>query len=291
MNNIIYAKNIRQAVDFIEANIKKRPDYSLAAEAAGMSKDNFWRVFKKLFNETIGNYIRARKLTLIARRLTSSREKISDIAFEYGYESPEIFTRAFKKRFFTNPAQYRENGKNMYFYERQKLTEKSIRHYLTGGINLSPGIVKIRSFDITGLKFRIPMKRAVHAAISAVVTFLKASKKLFARGEKKFYVYLTSIEGNDLNAFSTDGAIDVIGGNFVERQIPGFIRKKVPAGKYALFMHRGGLDKILTSYEYIFDKWLRRKMKARNRGYFFEIIHRGPPLSSKFEIEIYVPLK
>jgi AraC family transcriptional regulator len=255
-----------------------------------MSRDNLWRVFKNTFGQTIGNYIRARVLTHIARKMVSLGGSISDLVQEYGFDSPEVFTRAFKRQFLTTPEAYRKNKRNMKFYERQKLTLRVIRHYLKGGISLSPGTVNINSFEITGMKFGIRMKNAVADAVAGSLKFFRRWDRLFPRGEKKFYAYITASGGLDINRFPEDGAIEVINGNFLERDLPGFVKKKIPGGRYAVFMHRGSLADILASYEYIFAVWLRRRMKKRSRGFFFELVNRKFDLSGNFEIEIYVPL-
>lgn len=46
---------------------------------------------------SIGEYIRNRRLTLAGIEIVSSDTKIIDIAFKYGYESPESFSRAFTR--------------------------------------------------------------------------------------------------------------------------------------------------------------------------------------------------
>jgi len=64
-------------------------------------------MFKDITGSAIGAYIRARKLskTAVALRLTS--RPILGIALQYGFDSQQTFTRAFKKQFAQTPALYR----------------------------------------------------------------------------------------------------------------------------------------------------------------------------------------
>jgi len=125
-----YFRNMKMAVDYIENNIHKTITVDQAAKAACISKDHFWRLFKDLFNETVGCYIRKRKLTLISAALVSSKRDIGTLAAEYGFESREAFSRAFKRQFGTTPAVYRRNSRNVSGLQRKKLTAADIRGIL-----------------------------------------------------------------------------------------------------------------------------------------------------------------
>ncbi|MGC6590550.1 helix-turn-helix domain-containing protein [Paenibacillus sp. Dod16] len=46
---------------------------------------------------TLMSYVRGRKLDLAAERLRNSNDKITEIAFDYGFESLDVFGRAFKR--------------------------------------------------------------------------------------------------------------------------------------------------------------------------------------------------
>ena len=133
MKNERYFRNMKMAVDYIEKNIHKTITVDQAAKAACISKDHFWRLFKELFHETVGCYIRKRKLTLISAALVSSKRDIGALAGEYGFESREAFSRAFKKQFMTTPAVYRRNSRGILSLQRKKLTAADIRGILKSG--------------------------------------------------------------------------------------------------------------------------------------------------------------
>jgi AraC-like DNA-binding protein len=122
---------MKRAVDYIEKNIHKTITVDQAARAACISKDHFWRLFKDFFHETVGCYIRKRKLTLISTALVSSKRDIGELAGEYGFESREAFSRAFKRQFRTTPAVYRRNSRNVSGLQRKKLTSADIRGILS----------------------------------------------------------------------------------------------------------------------------------------------------------------
>ena len=204
-----YSSNMKRAVDYIEKNIKNNVTYSEVAQAAAISKGHFWRLFKMLFGETIGVYIRNRRLTLTAQKLLSSKKKISDICYEYNFESYEAFSRAFKKLFKMAPAEYKKKKSRFYYLERQRLTGKDIDHILGGGINTNPDFVKLKSFIVYGNLKKITLKRLMSDR-------LKRASELEKKGGKTFTAYCGC--GNDLSKISMDSPVEIFSANDYEKK-------------------------------------------------------------------------
>ncbi|MGM1050528.1 MAG: helix-turn-helix transcriptional regulator [Bacillota bacterium] len=53
------------------------------------------------------SYVRGRKLHFAAKRLKNSNDKIAEIAYDYGFESHDVFGRAFKRTYGITPENYR----------------------------------------------------------------------------------------------------------------------------------------------------------------------------------------
>ena len=89
---------IEKAVDYIEENLKSDLSVRQIASIAGYSEYHFLRVFRQLVGLTPADYIRKRRISQIVDQMEREcgRRPISDIAFEYGFNSKENFTRAFK---------------------------------------------------------------------------------------------------------------------------------------------------------------------------------------------------
>jgi AraC family transcriptional regulator len=101
-------KQLQDAVDFIEHNITENLTCSEIAKHACMSTFHFQRLFSILCGYTVGEYIRNRRLSLAALEIQSSENSITDIAFQYGYDTPEGFTRAFHRYFGITPSAARD---------------------------------------------------------------------------------------------------------------------------------------------------------------------------------------
>jgi AraC family transcriptional regulator len=139
---------MNQAIDYLESVMGEEISLEKAARQSGYSLRDFQQIFAFLTNTTIGMYIRKRKLSLAANDIMVSDEKIIDIAFKYGYESPTAFSRAFSQLFGVSPSSARDEGITLELYPKfsfnKLLFEESkvnamenMEKYLTRGYHVS----------------------------------------------------------------------------------------------------------------------------------------------------------
>lgn len=122
-------KQLQDAIDYIELNITKDLDYSDIAKQACMSTFHFQRLFSILCGYTVGEYIRNRRISLATTELQASDKNIIDIAFQYGYDTPEGFTRAFHRYFGIIPSAARDRKSVLPNFEKL-----SVQKTLFGGM-------------------------------------------------------------------------------------------------------------------------------------------------------------
>ena len=79
------------SIDYIEQNLTKELDIEKIAAIAALSPFYYQRIFGAMCGLTVGEYIRARRMTLSAQELACSDCKVIDIAMKYGYDSPDSF--------------------------------------------------------------------------------------------------------------------------------------------------------------------------------------------------------
>jgi AraC family transcriptional regulator len=113
-----WSERMNAAVDYIEENLTGEIDFNKAAEKAACSTFHFQRVFFAIMRLTPVEYARRRKLTLAATELSSSNEKVIDIATKYGYDSPNAFARAFHQLHGITPQVAREPGVKLTAFPR-----------------------------------------------------------------------------------------------------------------------------------------------------------------------------
>lgn len=113
-----WQKGLNQAIDYIESNLTDEIDLTLAAKYLGCSTWEFQRIFSFIMQTSIGEYIRRRKMTLAAKSIQTSDDKIIDIALNFGYESPSAFSRAFSQLYGVTPSAARTNGVSLEEYPK-----------------------------------------------------------------------------------------------------------------------------------------------------------------------------
>jgi AraC family transcriptional regulator len=119
-----YIPNIRNAIDYIEMNIKKRLSLVEIASVAYYSEYHFHRVFTLITGFTVNEYIRKRRISEAAKELVICDKKIRDISYQYGFSNQESFTRAFQDYFKITPSEYRRFGVLVSIVEKLELTDK-----------------------------------------------------------------------------------------------------------------------------------------------------------------------
>ncbi len=103
-----YCENIQKSLDFIEQYLKDDIDINTVIRQSGFSTTHFYRIFQALIRETVKDYIRKRRLSEAAIDIVTSDKRIIDIAFDYCFNSQEVFTRAFAQLFGITPGRYRD---------------------------------------------------------------------------------------------------------------------------------------------------------------------------------------
>lgn len=98
---------IRRSLEFMEEHLLDDISAQDVAAQVNMSPFFLQRGFSVITGYGITEYMRSRRLYLAALDLSRSDEKVIDIAFRYGYETPESFTKAFTRFHGATPSQVR----------------------------------------------------------------------------------------------------------------------------------------------------------------------------------------
>lgn len=107
--NISYYEILESAKETIELEYKDELRLEDLASKYNLSKFHFHRLFKSYFKVTPKEYFERLKMERAAHLLKYTNATIIDIAFEFGFNNHETFSRAFKRYFGSNPKHYRRN--------------------------------------------------------------------------------------------------------------------------------------------------------------------------------------
>ena len=137
---------IQTAIDDIEAHLTEDIDVHDVAARAYISAFHFQRVFSAVCGVPVGEYIRRRRLTLAAQELQRGC-KVIDAAVKYGYDSPDSFSRAFRRFHGLPPSQATQPGVTL-----QSFAPMKIQMHQGGRTMLEYKIVEKPAFTVAGYK-------------------------------------------------------------------------------------------------------------------------------------------
>ena len=142
-----WIEGLQRSIDYIERHLTDEPDMEEIAGQAALSPFYYQRIFGALCGMTVGEYIRARRMTLAAQELNRKDVKVIDVAVKYRYDSPDSFTKTFQKFHGITPSQAREPGAPL-----RSFAPLHIKITMEGGNMLDYSIVEKAPFTIIGVK-------------------------------------------------------------------------------------------------------------------------------------------
>ncbi|MBI9012652.1 MAG: effector binding domain-containing protein [Clostridiales bacterium] len=139
---------LNNTIEFIENNLDMTLNIDEIAKTSNTSKYHFQRVFYTLTGFTVAEYIRNRRLSQAAVEIATTEEKIISIALKYGYESPESFSKAFKRLHGMTPSALKKGG-----FKIKNFPKISVQLSLKGETEIVFRIMEKEGFKAFGVGF------------------------------------------------------------------------------------------------------------------------------------------
>lgn len=274
----VYALN--EAIEYIEKSLLSEITCDSVASHIHISSFHFQRSFTLLTGLTVGEYIRNRRLSLAGQELLDSNSKIVDVSLRYGYDTPESFTKAFKRFHGISPIQAKKSGAKLKSFNRLylKLT-------VQGGSTIDYSIVKKPSFEVvvTSRKFigenygiEIPLywKEYQEAGLLEKVC-----------GE--FGIRIFSAECNQEFEYCIGCRTEL-----ANEMPPGFRRVIIPAYTWAVFRCIGPMPHAIQDmWNRIYTEWLPQAKYEFLNTHDIECYTDGDTSSDTYESEIWIPVQ
>jgi|GEM_PF-2559950 len=102
-------KLLENVLNEIEAKLKADIDTEYLAKRFTVSSTHLRLLFKSAFGQSIGSYIRSRKMTVSIEDLLGTNLNILDIAYDYGLGYEQSYIRAFKREYGLTPGEIRKS--------------------------------------------------------------------------------------------------------------------------------------------------------------------------------------
>lgn len=265
-----YRQSVLRSLDLIEESLKQPIALHALAKRAGFSLWHFHRIFTEHTGDSLGSYLRKRRLTAAAEELARTRRSILSIALDYQFESHEAFTRAFKAAFESTPSEFRRTGQLAWLRTRPALNPARL-HNLPTQTSMKPEIIQLPALHLLGLSARFirPMAPAannldvvpkLYARFCPMIPTLPPPQDKYVYGAARCPADTESRHPDELEYLA---AINVAAGNKAHAPLSLW---KIPAGTYAAFTHRGPVAKLGETINYVFGTWLPRSNYVHGNG-------------------------
>lgn len=105
-----YHARMQRALDYIDQHLDGDLDLETVSRVAAFSKFHFHRQFTATFELSVHRYVQLARMKLASRRLVSEDAwSVTDIAMDAGYDAPDAFARAFRRRLGQSPSAFRKS--------------------------------------------------------------------------------------------------------------------------------------------------------------------------------------
>ncbi|MEE4564121.1 AraC family transcriptional regulator [Paenibacillus polymyxa] len=278
---------IKNALDLMEDRMQQPLNIDEIAKAAYSSPFHFQRMFYMLTGVTVAEYVRKRRLTLAAQELSLSTTKVLDVAFKYGYDSPESFSKAFRKVHGISPSEARNPGVNLKAFPRI-----TFHLSLKGDQEMDYKIVEKAAFTVIGKSIQVTTKNGENLReIPKFWDRLNAdgtSDRIHALGTgddilgicldmkhgEETFSYLIAAEGNE----------DVAASNGLEA-------RTIPAATWAVFTSTGPMPhSIQKVWQRIYQEWFPASNYEHSGGPELEVYTMGDAHAEDYRSEVWIPI-
>ena len=271
---------IEQSLTFIEEHLTKEISTEELANTVGLSPFYFQRLFKRLVNKPVQEYVKLRRLAKVIENLKSTDQRILDVALDYGFSNHGNFTRAFRETYGITPESYRRDLPMLNTFARP---EVSMNYVLVDeGVPLVAGNIVLEIQRRTLEKPEIYLGLETEVRISEQMP-AGESTGVDVPGQlwKRYHMEKASIAANlntavemgmshgesiaqNLFTYFAGGLVQ----NIPDRLLDGFVKRELPAGEYIVCrVEAENFENLVTvaldqASKYLFGTWLQHHSLA-----------------------------
>jgi AraC family transcriptional regulator len=144
-------KEFNQLMDYIETHLTEEITGKDISKIVGLSDYHFKRMFSYMAGMSLNEYIKNRRLSVANVELINGA-KVTDLAYKYGYQSIEGFSRAFREWSGFLPSEVTKNKIQKSFPKFTFFID------IRGGTSMEFKIEKKAKFNIVGVSKRVPIQ-------------------------------------------------------------------------------------------------------------------------------------
>lgn len=248
-------KELNKVMDYIDEHLENDLSLEIISEYAGVSDFHFRKIFYYLSGMTLNEYIKNRKLSEANKDLLKG-EKVTDVAFKYGYQSMDGFTRAFKKWSGFLPSDVIKTGISKSF------PKLSFIITVKGGISMEFRIEEKPAFNLVGVSKRVPIQfEGVNNEIVKLAMSITDEQREIMHSLQNIepHEIVNASYDADANFLKEEGDLTHLIGILTTKNKVSDKLDKVPvtAGTWAVFPNEGPFPSTLqNTMAKVYSEWL-----------------------------------
>lgn len=277
-----------RALDFIEDHLREPVGVADMAAAVAYSLYHFCRTFKAATHFTPYDYLMRRRIAEAAREVLASERKLIDIAFDYQFNNPETFSRAFKRVLGLQPTQWRKQGaaEDQWPGYRQimpRLTAAHLEH-LQRNAPWRPTIEERPALSLTG-----------------VMTLGDDSAIAWDRLRRELVACSLADTAGDFYGWTwcaADGAeggvtamLAALADSGISTEAGALVAKTLPARTYLRVPHRGAARDLALTLDYAYHIWLPQSDYRAAMPWYVEHYGAPPGRPAGGAWDVYLPVE
>lgn len=278
-----YHRSVNRAIDHINKYLHQAIDLEELAQVANISPFHFHRIFKSIIGENVGEYIQRLRMENAAQKLRTTTLSLIDIAEHIGYQTPQAFSKAFKKHFGCAPSNYRNSSGVIGICQQPEPVAMKISAPEIRMIN-DMRCIYIRIVDVYG------SPKSYNRAWGKLYGFAQRNNMINNNTE---YI---GISFDDPTITSPNRcrfyACITTGGKPIKSQ--GEIGvQTIEGGQFAVFTLKGSYNGLMEMYHAIYLQWLpSSNYKLRNSMSFEKYLNSPENVNTdNLLTEIYIPVE
>ena len=292
----VYLDAVQAAVEALATGLDEPTSLEALAAEACLSPFHFHRVFAGMVGESPGEFHRRLRLERAAYRIITTRESITAIAFDAGYQAHEAFIRAFRAVYYEAPSRFRVRSG-----ARFELAASCGVHYDpaghvpafvprdTGGKNMNVDILEQPELRLATVRHIGPYNQ-IPEAFDRLCHVAGPAGLFNSSGAHVLAVYYDDPEQTPATELRSDAAIVLGEGIACPDQLT---EGHIPGGKYARYTHLGPYEQIGDAWARLLGEWLPSSGLRMGEGETYEIYMNDPGKVEMAEIrtDLYVPVR
>ena len=157
----------------IEKGLRENINSDILAERYNLSERHLRKLFKFTFKQSMGSYIRSRKLAASLDDLLKTDANILDIALDCNFDYEQSYINAFKREFGITPGDFRKTGRIIKVKPPLRLFDEN---KFQTGLFLGPDIVMVPKFHVIGKLHQIPFGDSLTLGPKVTIQFCENNR-------------------------------------------------------------------------------------------------------------------